>query len=91
MVCSLLLIAAFTNYSISMLVLVIELTSVLLICILPRAVWTSALAYMLPFVTVVSIVRAGCVLPACLELRHPVLSELITFTPQPDDFPLGQL
>ncbi|GAA5952448.1 hypothetical protein JCM8115_003604 [Rhodotorula mucilaginosa] len=38
MVCSLLLIAAFTNYSI---------------------IWTSALAYMLPFVTVISIIRAG--------------------------------
>ncbi|GAA5861255.1 hypothetical protein JCM3774_002243 [Rhodotorula dairenensis] len=38
MVTSLLLIAAFTNYSI---------------------IWTSALAFMLPFVTVISIVRAG--------------------------------
>ncbi|GAA5987133.1 hypothetical protein JCM10908_001040 [Rhodotorula pacifica] len=38
MVCSLLLIVAFTNYSI---------------------IWTSALAFMLPFVSVISIVRAG--------------------------------
>lgn len=62
-----------------------------LIHTLPHAVWTSALAYMLPFVTVISIVRAGCVLKASVDLLHAVLMGSVVFTPQLDDFPLGQL
>lgn len=62
-----------------------------LIHTLPHAFWTSALAYMLPFVMVISIVRAGSVLKASVDLLHVVLMESVVSTPQLDEFPLGRL
>ena len=64
---------------------------VVLICILPHAVWTSALAYMLPFVTVISIIRAGYVSNASVDLLYAARRESVSFTPQLNGFPPGQL